>query len=280
MSTITRRMSLMFSLSFLSLSLFACGGSQGGGAEKGPSAYEELSGLSAALQTKLNETMAPINESEAILKEFAELPKTLQLSPSDYKSFIISALQGEMKVPEGAAAEVAGKLTTFGLKFKAFKESIMAAPDRCTELVTQIATTLPKVPLLVTQIETTAKVTKNNPFASSADKAEAAKQSEGAKAMGEETTNKVSEIQKTAQELPGKAQGAVMKFLGALKNVGIDSLDSLTKTSTSMAKETVDGVKSDVKQVVETAKDSAKGAVDAAKDSAKGAADAVKDSAK
>ncbi len=267
MFTFNRRMSCVLSL--LCFTLLACGGGKGGSSDKGPSAYEELSGLSTSLQNKLDETTAPINESDAIIQEFTELPKTLEMKTEDFKTFIISAIQGEMKVPEGTSAKAAGQLMAFGLKFTAFKDNLMATPDRSTELVKQIAVTLTKVPVLVTKVEASAKLTKNNPFASKKEKMEASKQSEGAKSMGDDTTKKVTEIQKTAQELPGKATASISKFLGALKGVGIDNLDSLTAAPGQMAKESTDAVKSDAKEVVDTAKDSAEGTIDAAKDAAK-----------
>lgn len=266
--TLTRRNLTIFLTLSLSFSFFACGGASSKGGEKSVSAYEELSGLSAALQAKIDETMAPITESDAIINDFTELPKTLALSTDDFKSFIISAVQGEIKAPEGMAAEASEKLIAFGERFVKFKEGLMATPDRATELVKELAVTLTKVPVLVTKIEAESKITQNNPFASAKDKAEAKKQSEGAKQMGEEVTTKVKEIQTTATGIPADAKNAIAKFTESLKSVGIDNLGALTSAPQDMAKEAVEGAKDVADTAVEGAKDSVNTAVEGAKEAA------------
>ena len=269
LKTFTRRSVItLFTLS-LCFSFFACGGGQSKGDEKSVSAYEELSGLSTALQTKLDETTAPITEVDALITEFTELPKALKLTTDDFKAFIISAVQGEMKAPEGASEEVASKLKAFGERFVSFKESLMATPDRAGELVVELTKTLPKVPVLVTKIEAESKITMNNPFASKKDKAEAEKQSQGAKSMGDEVIAKIKDIQTKAADLPKNAQDAVSKFVDGLKSVGINNLSELTATPGDVAKDAAQGAKDVADTAVEGAKEAADTAVEGAKDAAK-----------
>jgi hypothetical protein len=228
-------MSTLFTL-LLSFSFFACGGASKGG-EKSVSAYEELSGLSAALQAQVDETMAPVIQADAIITEFTELPKTLKLTPADFKSFIVNAAQGEIKAPEGMGAEVAGKLTAFGDRFVKFKEGLVAAPERVVELAKVLAESIVKVPVLVGKIEVEAQMTLKNPFASKADKAKAKKESEGAKKMGEEIIAKIKDIQTKVKELPSKATGALSKFTQSLASIGISNLSELTKAPGKMAQD-------------------------------------------
>lgn len=250
-----------------SLALIACGG-QGGKGGKAPSAYQELSSVSETLQNKLNETAAPITNTDAMITRFSELPKTLKLSADDYKEFVIYALRGEFKAPEGASAEVTKELTTFSKDLKAYKDSLMATPDNAQVLVAEIASSLVKVPTLVTKIEGEAQMVKANPLASKAEKAKASKQSSEAKALADKTTNDVKTIQEEAKTLPGNAKDAVAKFMSALKSVGIDNLDAAKSAPTDTVKGAVKDAKEAGEQVVETAKDSAEASVEAAKSAA------------
>jgi hypothetical protein len=246
------------------LTLTACGGASGS-KSKGPSSYEQLSSISGELQGKLDETAAPVTQTDAMIARFTELPKTLKLSTEDYKEFVIYALRGEFKAPEGASEEVTKELTAFSQELKTYKEQLFATPDNATALASELAGALTKVPTLVTKIEGEAQVVKANPLASKAEKAKADKQSTEAKTLGAQTTDKVKEIQTKVTELPAQATSAIAKFTEALKAVGIDNLDAAKSAPSDVAKGAVKDAKDAADQVVETAKDSAQDSVDAAK---------------
>ena len=197
--------------------------------------------------------MSPITESDAIITEFAELPKALKLKTEDFKNFIISAAQGEITAPAGASAEVAAKLATFGKRFVSLKEGLESAPDRALELGKELAAALVKVPVLVTKVESQATITKNNPFASAADKAKATRESAGVKAMGEKITTKIKGIQTQVMSIPGKATSALGKFAAALKNVGIANLSSLKRAPKVMVNDAAKGVKNVARDAADNA---------------------------
>ena len=245
----------------VSLSLVACGALGGKKGSSGESSFDKLSGLSADLQAQLDKTMAPITETDAVIQRLTDLPKTLNLSPDDYKDFVIYAIRGEIRAPEGASEDVKKQLTAFGKDLKTYKVKLFATPDEALELTKSIGGALLSVPTLVGKIEAEAQVTKANPLASKKEKAQADKRSKEAKTLGDQTTSKVQEIQKEAQSLPGKAKDAIAKFTGALKSVGIDNLDSLKDVGSDTAKD----AKKAANQTVNTAKDAAKDSVDAAK---------------
>jgi len=263
-------MTLKNNLTVLCLSVIfvACGALGGKGNKNSKSAYDELSGISAELQAQLDKTMAPVTETDAIIQQFTELPKTLNLTPDDYKNFVIHAIRGEFKAPEGASDDVRNKLTAFGKDLKAYKEKLFATPDEAGALITTIGATLLNVPKLVTTIEANAQMVKANPLKSNKEKAAAAEKSKAAKALGEQTKTKVQEIQKAAQSLPGKAKDAIAKFTTALKGAGIDNLDALKNVGSDTVKDAKDA-KDAAKQTVDTAQKSAQDSVEAAKDSVK-----------
>ena len=238
-------------------------GSLGGGGSKGdsPSAHEELSGLSAALQTQLDETAAPINETDSIVQQLTELPKTLNLSSDDYKDFLIHSLRGEPKLPEGASEDAKKQLNAFSKTLAAYKTKLFATPDKSAALVKGVAGALVKVPVLVSKIEASAQVTQANPLATKKEKKRAKQRSKNAKALGAQTTGKVTAIQKEAQGLPSKAQGAISKFTAALKAAGVDNIDAVK----GVGSDTVNDAKTAAKETVNTAEESVKGSVDSAK---------------
>jgi hypothetical protein len=245
----------------VSLALVACGALGGGKGKSSKSSYDELSGISADLQAQLDKTMAPVTETDSIIQRLTELPKTLGLSPDDYKDFVIYAIRGEIKAPEGASEEVKKQLTAFGKDLKTYKVKLFATPDEVLELTKNIGGTLVSVPALVGKIEAEAQLTKANPLSTKKEKAQADKRSKEAKGLGEQTTNKVKTIQTEAQSLPGKAKDAITKFTAALKSVGIDNFDLLKDVGSDIVKDAKDAAK----QTVDTVKDSAKDSVDAAK---------------
>lgn len=252
---------------FISLALVACGaaGKSGGDA---PSAHTQLTTISADLQKKLDDAAAPITETDALINRFTELPKTLNLSADDYKDFVIYAIRGEIKLPEGASEEVTKELNGFAQELKAYNDRITATPDNVTALVEEIVASLGKVPVLVTQIEADAQVVKANPLASKQEKTDAAKRSSEAKGLGNDVTNKIKGIQTQAKDLPAKAAEALSKFTTALKNAGIDNLDTLKNTANNAAGDAVKDAKDAGNQVVDTAKESAQDSVEAAKSAA------------
>lgn len=143
------RMYTLLISTLVSVALVACGaaGTKGGDS---PSAHAQLTNISTDLQKKLDETAAPITETDALVNRFSELPKTLKLSSDDYKDFVIYALRGEVKLPEGASEEVKKELNTFAQDLKSYKDRITATPDNVTALIGEITTSLGKVPVLVT----------------------------------------------------------------------------------------------------------------------------------
>jgi hypothetical protein len=254
-------------LLLLSFALSACGaGGKGGSSEQ--SAFEELSGLTAALQAQLDETAKPINETDSIVESFVQIPKDLSLSADDYKEFVISSVNGEMTVPGGVDEKGKETLTAFSARLKMYVQAIEATPANAEALGVKLGEALVSVPVLVTKVEGQSQLTINNPLASKAAKEKAKKESAEAKALGDQVTEQIKGIIEQAKALPQKAQEALPKFVEALKGAGIDSLEALKAAPGKVAKDTVEGVKDGAAAVVETAKDSAEGSAEAAQDAA------------
>lgn len=273
----------------ISSSLIACGG-KGGSSAKSASSFEQLQGISVELQSQLDETMSPITLADEIIADFENLPKALSLDPEQFKGVISSALQGEVKLPEGLTGDPVTKLTEFASKLKQFKTSIAATPDNATALVTSIGTSIVKVPVLVTEIETKAKAPVVPMVFSKEDKAKAEKEAAEAKKMSDEIIAKLNGMKTTAMELPNKAKNALTNFSNALKNLGIDNVQALMNAGKSVATEQGEKVVEQNKELVNTAKDLKAGAKDIsklakdpkgiAKDAVKDVADTAKDTAK
>lgn len=257
-----------------SLSLVACGGSsskKGGGDDK--SSYEQLEAMSTDIDTAVNNVTMPIDKIDEIVTGIEELPTKYQLSPEDVKGLLTSSLSGQgFQVPASLEGQAKADLEKFLTDLSAFKDSIVNAPDNAVALGKTLAEALVTLPVLVGKVGVETAATQANPFASKEDKAKAKTQADGVKAMQEQLTSKISEVQSKVTELPAKAQNAFGKFVGALGKAGIDNLDAIMQAGKNAADDAKSAAQGAADATMGAATDAANAAAGDAKGAAEGAA--------
>ncbi|MEE2788932.1 MAG: hypothetical protein VX589_16465 [Myxococcota bacterium] len=232
-----------------------CGGSSGGSAkEDNRTSFEKLEAMEGELNAAVDKVMAPVDNVDKMITEFAEAPAKYKLSAADFKNFASSMFSGgELALPAGLDEKAAADLKGFATSFTDFKNSLMNSPDNAKALVGTLAEALVQVPALTAKVAAESAVVTANPFASAEDKAKATKQQADVKALADSLQAKIKEIQTKATALPPKAASAVGKFTKAMMDAGISSLGA-AKDAAAEAKGDAGEAATDA---ADTAKDSA-----------------------
>ena len=261
------RISNMISALAIASLFVGCGGSAGdSGKEDNRSSYEKLEAMEGELTTAVDKVMAPVDNVDKMIAEFAEAPAKYKLSAADFKNFATSMFSGgELAVPAGLDEKATADLKGFASSFTDFKNSLVSAPDNAKALVGTLAEALVQVPVLSSKVAAESAVVTSNPFASAEDKAKAAKQKADVKALADRLQAKIKDIQTKASALPPKATDAVGKFTKAMMEAGIASIGA-AKAAAAEAKDDATNAASDA---ADSAKDAAGDAADTAKDAAK-----------
>jgi hypothetical protein len=248
------------SLVFAGSLIVGCGGGQSKGGDSDKSSYEQLQELESNLNAAMNKVVEPIDQVDAMITKFTEVPTKYKLSPADFKAFAGSMMAGAASVPGSVDAKAAADLKSFATDFSSFKAGLMKSPDNVKALLGEVTGALAKVPLLAGKVAAEAALVKNNPFKSAADKAKAAKQVADVKALETKVLAQVKEMQTKVAGLPARAVAAVAKFGSAMKEAGLGSVSAAVATPGSIKDDANNAVKDTGKAVT----DSAEKAADAA----------------
>ncbi len=238
---------MIMMLSSVSIFMFACGG--GGGKGGGDaSAYDQLKGVPAELDSKLAALMQPIDGVDAIVAKITEAPAKFKLEPKDMSAALSSAIKGEVTVPgsmdEKGKAEFKGLMT----EIADYKKNLYATPDNATALIQTCVEQSAKVPVLGTKAKTEAEVAANNPLNSKKEKEAAKAQSAGVDQLQADVLKSIDETKAKVMGVPGKAPAAISKFAKALTDLGVDmgaadATKGAVDKSVNDAKESTDAVK-------------------------------------
>ena len=203
-----------------------CGGGQKktrtDGAEVELTAMQQLQAVSTDLQAGVDRLMAPINETQRIIDHITAMPGRLGIDAGSLMGMCKSSFQSgqlDFDANISAAAEVQAEVMGVLARLNHIVAELKATPQKVTALGQQAVEATAKVPLLATQVATSANVTLANPFSSAEDKAQAQADMNAVNQVKGEVMTKISEIQAKVTGIPAMATEALAK-LGAAFAVG------------------------------------------------------------
>lgn len=210
-------------------SLVGCGGDKkssqtqtqadaAGGAQVEMSAMDKLNGLSAELQAGVDALMAPINETQQLIDHITAMPARLGIDAKSLMGMCSGTLQsGQVSFSADISADAAVQAEVHGVleRLNYIVAGLKAIPENVKALGQSAVSATAKVPVLATQVTTSANVTLANPFAKPEVKAQAQADMNAVNQVQAEVSAKVSEVQATIMGIPTMAIDALAKFAAA-----------------------------------------------------------------
>jgi hypothetical protein len=195
----------------------AAGGAQGQ-VQVDLTPMQELQALSTNLQAGVDALMSPINETQLLIDHITAMPARLGIDARSLMGMCSATLQSgqvafDASISPDAAiqAEVQGVVARLAFIVAGLK----AIPENVKALGQQAVEATAKVPVLATQVTTSANVTLANPFAKGPEKAQAQADINAVTQVQGEVQAKISEVQNTIMGIPAMATSALAKFAAA-----------------------------------------------------------------
>ncbi|MDD5308861.1 MAG: hypothetical protein PHU25_16220 [Deltaproteobacteria bacterium] len=118
------------------------------------------------------------------------------------------SISADLNLYAAAKAEVEAALN----KLKGIVEGLKAAPDRVQALAVKATAAVAQVPVLATQVTTTAQATIANPFASAESKTQAQADLSGVTQIQADVTAQIQDVQNKIMGIPALAASALAKL--------------------------------------------------------------------
>lgn len=221
---------IVFALA-LCLSLAACGGSKKSSNNQGNAApgaagqvqveltpMQELQGLSINLQAGVDALMSPINETQLLIDHITQMPARLGIDARSLMAMCSTTLNsGQIAFDASISPDAAIQAEIHGVleRLSFIVAGLQAIPQNVQALGQAAVEATAKVPLLATQVSTSANVTLANPFAKPEAKAQAQADMNAVNQVQAEVQMKISEVQSTIMGIPAMATEALAKFARA-----------------------------------------------------------------
>ena len=200
----------------------ACGGGKGGAGASGQaqakadlSAMDQLKGLSADLQGRLDALMAPINEVDYMVSYLADMPARLGV---DARSLLASArstmdtgqisLSADLTSDAAVRAEIENVLA----RLRWIVGGLLAIPDNAKALATKAGQALVELPVLATRVTAEANVKIANPFAKPEAKAQAQADIQSLAQVQASVQKQIQDVQAKIMGLPALGTKALAKL--------------------------------------------------------------------
>jgi peptidoglycan hydrolase CwlO-like protein len=202
----------------------ACGGGGEGAkssadAKADLSAMQELEAIPQELDAEVAELTKPIDDTQALIDELANLPKKHGISAGAFASMAKASIDdGKVEVQADAelAAEAKAELEAALGKLRATVVALKSTPDKAASLTKKLATFTAKVPTLATAVTASATATAANPFADGDAKAKAQADLDGVKKAQEMAQKSLSDTQAKVTEVPALATTALAKLTASI----------------------------------------------------------------
>jgi hypothetical protein len=199
----------------------ACGGGNGGSgetsadAEADLSAMDQLNGLSVELQAGLDTLMQPINDTQSVIDDITSMPARLNIDAASLMSMASATMEsGTVSIAAdfNAEAAVRAEVEAVLTKLQGIVAGLKATPERVQQMSMTLAQATAKLPVLATQVTTSAQAKLANPLGSAESKAQAQADLNAVAGVQANIQAQISDVQAKVTGIPVMATEALAKL--------------------------------------------------------------------